>query len=613
MDIAAIDYWANSGAGPLHRSSALGKGAAAAAFIAAVVLATSPFLLAAVYLLLLAGVFVSRLPARRLVVIAAYPTIFALLFAISRWNGGWAEPTVVILKAVTAAQAMVLLITTTPYPDIFAAANRFMPRLLADGLFVTYRSFFLLLKEMDRTVTALKLRGGLRPGRYVENAGNLARAIGMLLVRAMDLSERLYAVLRVRGYRGRMVPSSRWRSVSGADLLPLSAGLLAVALALVSRLLPGLWAAVNGLVLVSSAVLVALAFASARRRVEPASRPGGDEARPLGELAARPGTVPGEEDGEMHAAIAGDVVKPVTPHGHHQPEAGHIVAKVSCVRHVYPDGTEVSLCGLDFVAHKNERVVVLGPNGAGKSTLLNHLLGLLRPAEGEVTVLGHDPAREFAAIQPRVGVLMQDVDEQLLGPTVADDVAFGARNAGHGDRSVEMALAAMELLGVTHLADKVPHYLSGGEKRKVALAGAIVTSPELLVLDEPFEGLDPRSRGELVDLLVRLQQEKGMTLILTTHHVDLLPELADTVYLLAEGGRIVARGTPNEVFARDNPMPETAIDPPTLSVLFRRLAEQGVDLGMPLNVDDAADRLLDRLREAKSDQRPATRSLRHTP
>jgi cobalt/nickel transport system permease protein len=138
------------------------------------------------------------------VAIAAYPTIFALFFAASQWNGSLLGPATILLKALTAAQAMVLLVTTTPYPDIFAAIGRVMPRLLADGLFLTYRSFFLLLREMGRTVTALRLRGGLKQGSHISNAANMARALGMLLVRAMDLSERLYAVLRVRGYRGRL-------------------------------------------------------------------------------------------------------------------------------------------------------------------------------------------------------------------------------------------------------------------------------------------------------------------------------------------------------------------------------------------------------------------------
>jgi cobalt/nickel transport system ATP-binding protein len=138
----------------------------------------------------------------------------------------------------------------------------------------------------------------------------------------------------------------------------------------------------------------------------------------------------------------------------------------------------------------------------------------------------------------------------------------------------------------------VPHYLSGGEKRKVALAGALVTDPELLVLDEPFEGLDPHSRNDLVDLLGNLCAERGLTLIVTTHHVDLLPVLADVVYILADGGRIVASGTPEEVFSQTEVLKESNIEAPLLTLLFQKLRSGGLDLGQPVDVEDAARRLL---------------------
>jgi len=167
------------------------------------------------------------------------------------------------------------------------------------------------------------------------------------------------------------------------------------------------------------------------------------------------------------------------------------VARVSCVRHRYEDGTEVALCGLDVVAHKGQRVAVLGPNGSGKTTLLFHLLGLLRSEEGLVRVLGVDPAREWKSVRRRIGVVLQNVDEQILAPSVLDDVAFSPRQYGLPESEVrEMVADALARVGIEHLATRVPHNLSGGEKRKVALAGALVMRPELLVLDEPFEGLE---------------------------------------------------------------------------------------------------------------------------
>jgi len=127
----------------------------------------------------------------------------------------------------------------------------------------------------------------------------------------------------------------------------------------------------------------------------------------------------------------------------------------------------VSLCGLDFAVTAAQRVVVLGPNGSGKSTLLYHLLGLLRPDEGLVRLFGHDPAQHWSAVRERVGVVLQNVDEQILAPTVFDDIAFSPRNYGRSEDEVEALVdKVMSDLNIAHLRAKVPHYLSGGEKRK---------------------------------------------------------------------------------------------------------------------------------------------------
>ena len=268
--------------------------------------------------------------------------------------------------------------------------------------------------------------------------------------------------------------------------------------------------------------------------------------------------------------------------------------RVSCVRHTYPDRTSVHLCGLDFVVERGQRVVILGPNGCGKTTLLFHILGLLEPQEGEVSVLGVNPAREFQKIRERVGVLMQNVEEQIIAPTVWDDVSYSPRSYGYGDAEVERRVnAALEKVGIAHLRHKVCHHLSGGEKRKVALAGALVLSPELLVLDEPFEGLDPSSRSDLVALLNRLHAEQGVTLVIATHDVNVVPSMADQVYVLLRGGEIVAQGAPREVFRDPEMLRRSNIEPPVLAELFQRLEAQGVALGRPLTVEEAAKSLLE--------------------
>ncbi|HEX2987084.1 MAG TPA: ABC transporter ATP-binding protein, partial [Chloroflexota bacterium] len=195
------------------------------------------------------------------------------------------------------------------------------------------------------------------------------------------------------------------------------------------------------------------------------------------------------------------------------------------VHHIYPDGTELHYDGIPFTADRGERIVLLGPNGSGKTTLLYHLLGLLKSSHGIVRVFGVDPARHFDRIRERIGVVLQDPDRQIIAPTVKDDIAFSPRNYGLPEdevgRRVHEVAAQFE---VEPLMDKVPQYLSGGEKTKVALAGALVMRPHLLVLDEPFEGLDTVAKSELAALLSRLHAERGISIIATTHEINLIPE-----------------------------------------------------------------------------------------
>ena len=284
---------------------------------------------------------------------------------------------------------------------------------------------------------------------------------------------------------------------------------------------------------------------------------------------------------------------PATGHDHAHTEGCETVVRVSCVKHSYEDGTHVDLCGLEFTADRGSRVAILGPNGAGKTTMLFHILGLLAPQEGSVEVFGVDPSSRWTDIRRRIGVVLQNVDEQIISPTVYDDVAFSPRQYGLPEAEVrELAESALALLDIEHLASRVPHNLSGGEKRKVALAGALVMRPELLVLDEPFEGLDPTSRAALIALLRSLAEDRGLTIVMSTHDIDTVPEFADYAYVLQHGGRIVLKGTPAEVFARVDLMAAGNIRPPVLAELFARLRE--ADPSAPetaLTVDDAVSAL----------------------
>lgn len=225
-----------------------------------------------------------------------------------------------------------------------------------------------------------------------------------------------------------------------------------------------------------------------------------------------------------------------------------VIARVECLKHVYPDNTAIDLCGLAFTVERQQRVAILGENGSGKSTLLGHLLGLLAPVEGRVEVFGADPAREWKKVRRRIGVVLQDVEEQIIGPTVWDDVTFSVRQGGWAtDEVASRGEEVLRRLGLEHLRQRVPQYLSGGEKRRVAIAGAIIHRPELLVLDEPFTGLDYHGRRDLISLLQELNAQ-GMAYVVATHEVDLVPEIADYVYALERNG-IARRGSPEQVVA----------------------------------------------------------------
>jgi cobalt/nickel transport system ATP-binding protein len=264
------------------------------------------------------------------------------------------------------------------------------------------------------------------------------------------------------------------------------------------------------------------------------------------------------------------------------------IVEVDCITHVYPDMTKVQICGLDFIVNRGERVSILGSNGCGKTTLLKHLLGVLVPKDGRVKVFGVDPGKEFSKIREKVGVVMQDVDEQILGPTVYDDILFAPLNYGVERKKAEaMAKVVIERLNLESIQKKIVNYLSGGEKKKVALAGALVMEPDLLILDEPFTGLDPVSRRDLVRILNELNKEKGITFIITLHEVDLVPEMTDILYLMHGHGDLSERGRPDEIFGRFKDLESFNLEEPTLTKLFKGLKKEGLDFGDPLRIDEA--------------------------
>jgi cobalt/nickel transport system ATP-binding protein len=277
------------------------------------------------------------------------------------------------------------------------------------------------------------------------------------------------------------------------------------------------------------------------------------------------------------------------------------IVEVDCITHIYPDMTKVQICGLDFIVNRGERVSILGSNGCGKTTLLKHLLGVLIPKDGSVKVFGVDPGKEYSKIREKIGVVMQDVDEQILGPTVYDDILFAPLNYGIEKKKAEaMAKVVIEKLSLESIQKKIVNYLSGGEKKKVALAGALVMEPDLLILDEPFTGLDPVSRRDLIQILNELNKEKGITFIITLHEVDLVPEMTDILYLMHGHGDLSERGRPDEIFGKFKDLESYNLVEPTLTKLFKGLKKEGLDFGDPLRIDEAIQSIKKHWMELKS-------------
>jgi cobalt/nickel transport system ATP-binding protein len=215
----------------------------------------------------------------------------------------------------------------------------------------------------------------------------------------------------------------------------------------------------------------------------------------------------------------------------------------------YPDGHQ-ALYGVDLRIEPRERVAVLGPNGAGKTTLVLHLNGILSGGVGTVRVGGLEVRKEtLKEVRRRVGIVFQDPDDQLFMPSVRDDVAFGPANLGlRGAELDERVSHALEQVGMAQYADRPPHHLSYGQRRRVAVATVLAMRPEILVLDEPSSNLDPTSRRELAEILLGLD----ITVLMVTHDLPYALELCPRAVILSDGG-IVADG-PTRAVLCDEPL-----------------------------------------------------------
>lgn len=258
-----------------------------------------------------------------------------------------------------------------------------------------------------------------------------------------------------------------------------------------------------------------------------------------------------------------------------------------------------ALKGVSLKVEKGEMVALLGKNGAGKSTLFLHLNGIYQPDEGQVFIDGEElkyDKKSLLKFRQKVGIVFQNPDDQIFAPTVEEDVAFGPLNLGLPMEEVQDRVEdALARVGMSGFEKKAPHHLSGGQKKRVAIAGILAMKPEVMVLDEPTAGLDPQGVVDLSKLLNELNAE-GITIVISTHEVDLVPNYAKKVFVLVDG-LLIAEGTPKEIFSKPEILEQANLKVPIVTDLFQQLESEGFDMhgDYPLTIDEAKDKFLELL------------------
>lgn len=268
-----------------------------------------------------------------------------------------------------------------------------------------------------------------------------------------------------------------------------------------------------------------------------------------------------------------------------------------------------ALFDLNLTVKEGSYTAIVGHTGSGKSTLLQHLNALVKPTKGTVSIgdrviTAETNNKNLKPIRKKVGIVFQFPEAQLFEETVEKDIAFGPKNFGVSDE--EAKKLAKEMLNLVGLDDsyleRSPFELSGGQMRRVAIAGVLAMEPEILVLDEPTAGLDPQGRKEMMEMFLRLHKERGMTIVLVTHLMDDVANYANHVIVL-EKGRIVKAGSPKEVFADIAWLKEKQLGIPTAASFAEKLAAKGYSFAhLPLTADELADTLLQVLEKAGDSQ-----------
>lgn len=280
--------------------------------------------------------------------------------------------------------------------------------------------------------------------------------------------------------------------------------------------------------------------------------------------------------------------------------------QVNNLTHIYSEGLPQesrALDGVTFTAEDGQFIGIIGHTGSGKSTLVQHLNGLLKPSSGNIIVGETDitvPGVVMNDIRKKIGLVFQYPEYQLFEETVEKDVAFGPKNLGLSEEEIAVRVKeSLELVGLEYekFRERSPFDLSGGQKRRVAIAGVIAMKPEVLILDEPTAGLDPRAHQDVLDMVVKIHEHEKNIIILVSHNMNDIAKLADKV-LVMDGGKLAMQGTPEEVFAQHGKLAEIGLALPHSAELMKRAADKGLEFeGSFLTLDEIEEAIYNYLKK----------------
>lgn len=274
--------------------------------------------------------------------------------------------------------------------------------------------------------------------------------------------------------------------------------------------------------------------------------------------------------------------------------------EVKNLTHIYSEGLpheSVAIDNVSFKAEAGQLVGIIGHTGSGKSTLVQHLNGLLKPKSGQIIVNGQDitaPGVAMRDVRRKIGLVFQYPEYQLFEETVAKDVAFGPKNLGLPEDEIEIRVKeAIEMVGLDYdvIKNMSPFDLSGGQKRRVAIAGVIAMKPEVLILDEPTAGLNPKAHADILEMVETIRKRENNITFLVSHNMNDIARMSDKV-LVMNDGKLAMDGTPQEVFSREAELKEMGLALPDAMEIVLALRKAGMDIdGSCMTIDEAADKI----------------------